>query len=348
MKISENVLSRYENKEIISYNVKFDNGFEVEVLNLGGIITKIITPDINGNLENIVLGYKDIESYIENPSYFGAIIGRTSGRICNGLINIDDNQYELAKNYNPHQGHGGNIGFSKKIWDLEVEEKINSVIFKLKNISQDMEENYPGKVETIVSFEIYENYIIEQTYEANTDKTTLINLTNHSYFNLSGNIKRPITEQYLKLDSDYILELDETCATTGEKINVDKTPFDFRKTTCIGDRIDDDNKQIQIGCGYDHAFLLNNNQDQICLLDNVSKRTMTISTNQKCAVIYSMNFPDNVTLYNGKDTQRRYGICFETQAPPIGRDMCFIDDSILTKEDKYFHKTTYKFSIKSI
>ncbi|MGL5345834.1 MAG: aldose epimerase family protein [Peptostreptococcaceae bacterium] len=346
MKISKEILSRYEDKEIISYNVKFDNGFEVEVLNLGGIITKIITPDINGKLENIVLGYKDIESYIENPSYFGAIIGRTSGRICDGLVNIDGNKYDLAKNYNPHQGHGGNVGFSKKIWDVEIDEKENSATIKLKNISDDMEENYPGKVEAIVSFEIYENYIIEQTYEAIADKTTLINLTNHSYFNLSGNIKSPITEQYLTLASDYILEIDETCATTGKKINVEQTPFDFRKTECIGDRIDDNHKQIQIGCGYDHSFLLNNTEEQISLVDNVSRRSMTISTNQKCAVIYSMNFPDNVPLYNGKDTQRRYGICFETQAPPIGRGLCFIEDSIINKDDKYLQKTTYKFSIK--
>lgn len=344
MKITKTILDKMNDKDIVSYNTKFDNGFEVEILNLGGIITKIITPDKNGELENIVVGYKNIESYIDNPSYFGAIIGRTSGRVCEGNVVIEGKTYDLAKNYNPHQGHGGNEGFSKKIWDVKVSEEENSVVLKFKYESKDMEENYPGKVGVVVSFKISENYTIEQTYEAISDKTTLVNLTNHSYFNLSGDIKRPVTDEYLRLDCDKILELDETCAVTGKFIQVDNTPFDFRKMTCIGDRIDADDKQIQIGCGYDHAFILNNNDDQIYLEDKLSGRTMTINTNQKCAVIYSMNFPDNVTLYNGKDNQRRYGICFETQAPPIGRNMCFIEDSILNKEEKYLQKTTYKFS----
>ena len=123
MNLTKTLLKNIDNKEIISYNVRFDNGFEVEILNLGGIITKIITPDKNGNLENIVVGYKDIESYIQNPSYFGAIIGRTSGRICEGKISIDGVDYDLAKNYNPHQGHGGDKGFNSKIWDVKILEE---------------------------------------------------------------------------------------------------------------------------------------------------------------------------------------------------------------------------------
>ena len=168
-------------------------------------------------------------------------------------------------------------------------------------------------------------------------------MTNHSYFNLSGDIKRPITDEYLKIDCDYILELDQTCIPTGKKINVENTPFDFKKKMMIGNRIDDDHKQIKIGHGYDHVFILNNSQNQIKLNDIISGRNMTIDTNQDCVVIYSMNFPDDIELYNGKKTQRRYGICFETQAPPIGKDMCFIEDSILNKGEKYIQKTTYRF-----
>lgn len=346
MNLTKTLLKKINNKEIISYNVKFDNGFEVEILNLGGIITKIITPDKNGNLENIVVGYKDIESYIQNPSYFGAIIGRTSGRICEGKISINQVDYQLAKNYNPHQGHGGNEGFSSKVWDIKVIEEQDNITLKLYTKSLDMEENYPGNLDLCVSFKIFRNFKIEQTYKAVTDKTTLVNMTNHSYFNLSGNIKRPITDEYLKLDCDYILELDETCVPTGKKISVENTPFDFKKEMLIGDRIDDNHKQIQIGCGYDHAFILNNNQNQIKLTDKISGRNMIIDTNQECAVIYSMNFPDDVKLYNGKQTQRRYGICFETQAPPIGRNMCFIENSILNEDKKYIQKTTYMFNVK--
>ena len=345
MKLTKTLLKQIDNKDIISYNVSFDNGFEVEILNLGGIITKIITPDKEGNLENIVVGYKDIESYIENPSYFGAIIGRTAGRICEGKVVIDDVEYDLAKNYNPHQGHGGEKGFNSKIWDVETIEDENSITIKLLTKSMDMEENYPGNLDVCVSFKIYEDFKIEQTYEATTDKNTLVNMTNHSYFNLSGDIKRPITDEHLKLDCDYILELDETCVPSGEKLSVKNTPFDFTSENLIGERIDDNHKQIQIGCGYDNPFVLNESKEQIKLKDCTSGRNMVIDTDQNCVVIYTMNFPDNVKLYNDKETQRRYGICFETQAPPIGRNMCFIEDSLLNKDEKYLQKTTYKFFV---
>ena len=349
MNLTKRVVSNHDNnhdnKDIIAYNVSFNNGFEVEILNLGGIITKIITPDKDGNLENIVVGYKDIESYIENPSYFGAIIGRTAGRIYQGKITIDEVEYDLAKNYNPNQGHGGEKGFNSKIWDVETLEEENSITLKLHTKSMDMEENYPGSLDVCVSFKIYEDFKIEQTYEATTDKNTLVNMTNHSYFNLSGDIKRPITDEYLTLDCDYILELDETCAPTGEKLNVINTPFDFKEEMLIGNRIDDEHKQIQIECGYDHPFVLNNNKDQIKLKDSISGRNMIIDTDQKCVVIYAMNFPDNVKLYNGKENQRRHGICFDTQSAPIGKDMCFIQDSLLNKDEKYIQKTTYRFFV---
>ena len=344
MKCTKNIVGKNNRKDIIVYNVKADNGFEVEILNLGGIITKIITPDKDNNFENIVVGYKDIESYIQNPSYLGAIIGRTSGRICEGKVIIDKKEYDLAKNYNPHQGHGGKVGFDKKIWDIDIIEEDDNITLKLSTCSLDGEENYPGNVDVVVSFKIYEDYTIEETYEAKTDKITLVNMTNHSYFNLSGNIKSPVTEQYLQLESDYILELDETCSVTGNSIKVDKGPFDFSNLKCIGNEIDADNEQIKIGCGYDHTFLLKDNKS-IHLEDKMSKRAMNISTDQKGVVIYSMNFPDDIELYNGKSSQRRYGICFETQAPPIGRDMCFIEDSILNKGEVYTQRKKYKFYI---
>lgn len=345
MKCTKSIVGKINDKNILAYNIKYDNKFEVEILNLGGIITKIIIPDKYNNFENVVVGYKEIESYIENPSYLGAIIGRTSGRICEGNVTIDDRQYSLAKNYNPHHGHGGNVGFNKKIWEVNVIEDKNNITLRLSTISKDKEENYPGNLDITVIFKIYEDFTIEQIYECKCDKTTLVNLTNHSYFNLSGNIKSPITTQYLTIDSDYILELDETCAVTGKSINVKDTAFDFNNMKCIGKDIDCDNEQIKIGNGYDHTFLLNKNR-KIHLEDRVSKRVLDISTDQKSVVVYSMNFPDDFKLYNGKKAQRRFGICFETQAPPIGRNMCFIKDSILNKDEVYKQKTVYKFSIK--
>ncbi len=347
MKCVKKIVGKRENEDIIAYNVVFDNGFEVEILNLGGIITKIIVPDKDNKFENVVVGYKNIESYITNPSYFGAIIGRTAGRICDARIIIDDKSYNLSKNYDTNQGHGGYVGFDKKIWNVEVLEEVNNITLKMETKSLDGEENYPGNLDVIVSYKIYNDYKIEILYEAISDKNTLINMTNHSYFNLSGNLKSPITQQYMKLDSEYMLEIDESCVPTGNKINVKNTPFDFTSIRCIGDSIDSDNYQINIGKGYNHPFLLNGDKN-IYLEDRSSKRAMKISTNQKSVVVYSMNFTDDEVLYNGKINQRRYGICFETQSPPIGKDMCFIDDSFVRKNEKYIQKTTYEFFVNRI
>ena len=345
MRCNQSVVGTLGDKKIIAYNVKFENGFEVEVLNLGGVITKIITPDKDNNFENIVLGYEDINDYIENPYYYGAIIGRTSGRICEGNIKIEDREYKLNKNYGLHQGHGGNYGFNHKIWNVQVKEDKDCISLILSRKSPNMEENYPGNLDVEVVFNIYENYKIEEIYTCTTDQTTLVNMTNHSYFNLSGNIKRPVTECYLKLDSDEILELDETCVPTGRKINVENTPFDFRKTKLIGKDIDNiENEQIKIGNGYDHAFMLKDNKS-IYMEDEKSKRNMTIKTNQESVVIYTMNYEHEKVAYTGKIPKLRHGICFETQAPPIGRNMCYLEKSLLNKDEVYKQKTEYVFGL---
>lgn len=344
MKYTKRIVGSLNGEVIVAHNIKATNGFEVEILNLGGIITKIITPDKDNNLGNIVTAYKNIESYYTNPSYFGAIVGRTSGRICEGKVVIEGKEYNLNKNYGLHQGHGGNSGLSSKVWQVDIEEGRDYIKLNLSIKSYHNEENYPGNLHIVVSFKVYENYIIEETYSAITDKTTLINMTNHTYFNLSGNLKRPVTDQYMKLDSNKLVEIDDTCVPTGKLLDVTDTPFDFRNIKCIGEHIDDSHEQIKIGCGYDHPFLLEKKKN-IYMEDKISKRNMNITTNQKSVVVYTMNFTDDQTLYNNKKDQRRYGICFETQAPPIGRNMCFIEDSLINKDEEYSQKTIYKFGI---
>ncbi len=344
MKCKTSVVGNLNNNEIKAYNVKFKNGFEVEILNLGGVITKIITPDKDNNLENIVLAYEYVSDYIDNPHYYGAIIGRTSGRICDGKIKIENKEYELNKNYGIHQGHGGNEGFNKKIWDVDVEEKENSVILSLNTTSKDGEENYPGNLDVNVIYEIFEDFKIEVTYKGKSDKTTLVNMTNHSYFNLSGNIKRAITDLYLQLDSDKFLELDSTSVPTGKILDANNTPFDFNNIKLIGKDIDREHEQIKIGKGYDHVFLLNKDK-KIYLEDRKTNRNMTIVTDQDAVVIYTMNSKQKVNTYLGETPPIRHGICFETQAPPIGRDMCFIEKSLLCEKEEYIQKTIYKFGL---
>lgn len=345
MKTKENILFEYKGKKIIQYTLENENGISVEILNYGGIIKGIYTPDKDGTIENIVVGFKDLDDYIKNPSYFGAIIGRTSGRIYNSEFNLNGIEYKLVKNYGTNQGHGGDVGFDKKIWDATCIEKIDSISLELSTVSLDMEEGYPGNVKVKVIYTLNNDNELNVRYEGVSDKDTLLNLTNHSYFNMSGNLKSPVTNQFMKLACDEILEIDDTCATTGKKIPVDNSPFDFRTLYNIGERIDTDNYQINIGCGYDHPFLLNRNDDAIYIEDKESKRFMNISTNQNCVVIYTMNFTNDEVVYTGDISKRRYGICFETQNPPIGHNQVFIEDSLLKEDQMYIQDTTYKFGI---
>lgn len=345
MEARDNILFKYNNRDIIQYTLENKNGIYVEILNYGGIIKGIYTPDKDGKIENIVVGFKNIEDYIENPSYFGAIIGRTSGRIYDSRFNLNDIEYKLCKNYGTNQGHGGNVGFDKKVWDTKLIENDDSISLEISTNSFDMEEGYPGNVNVKVTYTLTNNNELNILYEGASDKDTLLNMTNHSYFNMSGNLKSPITNQYMKLSCDEILEIDDTCATTGNKISVSNSPFDFRKLYNIGERIDDDDTQIKIGYGYDHPFLLNTNENAIYIEDRESKRYMSISTNQDCVVVYSMNFTNDEKLYTNNISRRRYGICFETQHPPIGHNQAFIENSVLKKDEKYIQNTTYTFGI---
>ncbi|MGL5749159.1 MAG: aldose epimerase family protein [Paraclostridium sp.] len=346
MNIYEKVACIHSGKTIIQYTLKNDNGISVSILNYGGIITGVYTPDKTGLCENIVVGFKDIKDYISNPSYFGAIIGRTSGRIYNSKFQLNNEIYNLSNNYGTNQGHGGNIGFDKKIWDTKLIKDLNSVSLELTTTSYDMEEGYPGNIEVKVTYTLDNDNRLNIDYEGISDKDTLMNLTNHTYFNLSGDLKAPITSQYMKVNSDYILEIDETCSTTGNKISTHSTPFDFKSLHNIGERIDFDDNQINIGCGYDHPFLLNNNRESAIYIEDInSSRYMNIDTNQNCVVIYSMNFTNDEVLYTNKISERRYGICFETQKPPIGHNQAFLEDSILRKGEVYKQNTTYTFGI---
>ena len=230
----------------------------------------------------------------------------------------------------------------KKYKLIETEEY---VLLNLSRVSQDKEENYPGKLYAEVVYKIYKDFKLDIIYKADSDKTTLVNMTNHSYFNLSGNIKRPVTDFNLKLDCDSFLELDETSIPTGKILKVkDNKPFDFTELKSIGKDIDDNNQQIKFGKGYDHAFLLKDDK-KIYVEDPKSKRNMTIQTSQDAVVIYTMNSQQKKNTYMGKLPPIRHGICFETQAPPIGKDMCFIDRSILKENEQYLQSTTYSFGL---
>ena len=329
------------------YQLINNNDMLVEVLSLGGVITKILTKDKNGVLENVVLAYKNLEDYYENPSSFGAMIGRTAGRIGGAEFSLNGEIYKLHKNNNENCLHGGNNSFNKKIWKVETIKEENYIGLKLSYISPDGENGYPGNLSLDVYYTLNNYNELKIHYTGKSDKDTIVNMTNHSYFNLSGNEKRNILNEEATINADYIGEVDKYLIPTGKAIDVKGTPFDFNKGKLIGQDINEDNIQLNYGSGYDHPWILNKKKDSdVLLYDKESGRVLEIKTNQKAVVCYSMNFNDDLIKECGGVGAKRDAICFEAQNLPIGYDDCFIEDVVLKAGELYDNETTYKFYIK--
>jgi aldose 1-epimerase len=346
MEILRMLVGRFKDKDVISYNLRNSTGFGINVLNYGAIVTDILVQDKNGKIENVVMKYKDINLYEENPSYYGALIGRTSGRIAEGHIDLNDKVLMLNKNYGVNQGHGGKEGFNKKFLDSRINKDEKEAYVEFSYLSPSGEEGYTGNLNVIVRYTITENNELKISYKAISDEDTLVNLTNHSYFNLSGNCKEDILSHYLYIDSDFLIELNENQVPTGELINIEGTPFDFTSPKTIGRDIEEEDYQLKIGQGYDHPWILNGGDDvKLRLYHKGSGRIMDVYTNQNSVVLYSLNFPDNEFLECGKRVGKRDALAIETQSPPIGKDNIFAKYSILKKGEEYNKETVYKFSV---
>lgn len=318
------------NKEIIKEIIKEitigdQNGFHVKVITLGATITGIHTEDIDGSFDNIVLRYDDLNGYLEDNAYIGATIGRTAGRTKNGEFYLDN---KLIKLDSLHGLHGGGNGISFKVWEIDSIEK-NKIILKLED--KFIEGKTPGNISFIAEFEIIDKKNLEVTYKAISDKKTYINMTNHSYFNLTGK-KESISEHNLQLKSLYFAPVDNDTLPFDKLKSVENTVFDFRHRKKIKEVIESDSEQIKIARGLDHPFLLEENKDGVIVSEFNTGRTMTISTNQNYVIIYSGNYLDGKFLEN-------QGICFETQDIP-NKPTIF-----LNKNEEYIHKTKYLFNL---
>lgn len=317
---------------------------EVSFLNFGGIITKILVPDNQGNIANVVLAYKDYEGYLDNPAYFGAIIGRTAGRIKDGVFTINEKKYVLDKNYGPNSGQGGTHGFDKKLYDYTIMEEENLIRVKLEYISRDMEKGYPGEVKVSVTYSLHEDNVFRIDYEAIPNGDTLINLTNHTYFNLSGSFDESIKYHELFIASERFLEIDETSAPTGELIETEHTPFDFYHQKEIGEDMEVFHPQLKIGNGYDHTFLLKKEgKVKVRLAHRFTGRVMEIETDNEAAVIYTQNYSQGQIIGNGKELEDRKSVAIEIQRPPIGLGECFKESSIVRKGELFNTYTSYRF-----
>lgn len=335
-------------QKITKYTLKNDNGMQIEVLSLGATLIKVMVPDVHNKLENVVLGWQDMNVYEAHPGNFGAVIGRVAGRIYKGEVTLEGKKYCFPKNTFENTLHGGKNGFHTKNWEGIVEEGEEEISLKMDYLSVDGEEGFPGNLKVSVTYILNNTNELTISYEAVTDKETIVNLTNHAYFNLSGDGKRDIYEQEVYIDSDSIYELDEELIPTGNILSLENEPyFDFRKAKKIGQDIHKENTQLKNGCGYDHIWKLNQGKEAISLYDSISKRYMTVTTSEPCVVVYTMNHAsDPLMLENGMPQKPRFGVCFETQKPAVGYNEINRQAITLKPDTIYKQKTTFSFSVK--
>ncbi len=343
MHITKEVFGNIDNKEVQLYTLKNGSGFTVKITNYGGIVTSIIAPDKNGNMDNVVLGYDNLEGYLKETPYFGAIVGRYANRIAKGKFTLDGTEYSLAVNNGPNHLHGGMKGFDKVIWDAEEFQSENEAGLKLNYLSVNGDEGYPGNLAVKIIYTLTQVNELKIEYTVITDKPTPINLSHHSYFNLSGTSGRDILEHELFIDADKYTAVGETLIPTGELLDV-TGPMDFRKPITVGGRIND------VPGGYDHNYVLNNKGTfgKVAeLSDMVSGRIMEVYTDEPGMQFYSGNFLDSsITGHGGMIYKKHFGLCLEAQHFPDSPNHPEFPNTILRPGEEYKQKTVYKFGIK--
>jgi aldose 1-epimerase len=338
-------------QKVAVYSLKNQNGMEVNILTYGGIISSIKVPNKAGVFEEIVLGFTDLEQYTKDNPYFGAIIGRYGNRIAKGKFTLDGTEYSLAINNIPNALHGGSEGFHRVIWTVEVAKSDDEDILKLKYLSKDKEEGFPGNLTVFVTYTLNNDNSLTVFYEATTDKKTVLNLTQHSYFNLSADFTKPILDHEITIDADKIVPIDTDLIPTGKFMDVLNTPFDFRKPKTIGKQIEDKNEQLEKGQGYDHCWVLNH-QDvgsrfAASAYDATSGRFLKVFTDQPGVQLYTGNFLDGTLPTRNTGTYAcRTGFCLETQHYPDSPNQKDFPTTVLNPGEIYKTKTTFKFSVK--
>jgi aldose 1-epimerase len=338
----------HKGKTVNLYTLKNRKGLIAQVTNYGAIIVSINVPDRNGNLADIVQGYDIANEYINgNSPYMGAVCGRCANRIAKGKFSLLGRQYSLAVNNGPNHLHGGIIGFSKVVWDV-VNTSGNSI--KLEYLSADGEEGYPGNLKVAVTYSLTDENELRFDYHATTNKTTVVNLASHSYFNLAGEGSGSVYDQQLMINADFYTPTDETSIPTGEILSVKGTPMDFTQPKRIGEDIDRDFEQLKFGAGYDHNFVLRHRTGTLGLAaiahDRVSGRVMEIYTTQPGVQLYSANWINKEKGKGGKIYNRRWAFCLETQYFADAINKPHFPSTILNPGDAYSHTVVHKFSVK--
>lgn len=333
------------------FTLKNANGMEVAISDLGGTIIKWTAPDKEGKFEDITLGSNNPEDYLSNTKYLGALIGRFGNRIAKGKFSLDGKEYTLAINNGPNSLHGGLNGFNAAIWNATPIDGAEPAL-KLTYLSKDGEEGYPGNLNVEVVYTLKNDNSLSIDYKATTDKSTVVNLTNHAYFNLKGEGNGDITDHEITINADKFLPTDAGLIPTGELKPVKGTPFDFTTAHLIGERINDStDNDIKLGGGFDHCWVFTDQSNKLKsianVLEPVSGRTMEVFTTEPAVQFYTGNFLNGkATGKSGKKYEFRYGFCLETQHFPDAPNQSAFPSTVLKPGDTYTSTTVYKFGIK--
>jgi aldose 1-epimerase len=328
------------------YTLKNANGMTMTVTNFGGRVVSLLVPDKEGKMRDVSVGFASVDDYVKSTErYYGATIGRYGNRIAKGQFTLDGKQYTLAKNNGANHLHGGTKGFQDVVWDAR---QLNDSTLELSYVSKDMEEGYPGNLNVKVIMGLTAANEVSFDYEATTDKKTVVNLTNHAFFNLNGEGSGTITDHILQVNAGRYTPVDSTLIPTGKLEPVEGTPFDFRKPTAIGARIDADNQQIKNGGGYDHNFVLSGTgmKHAATVTGNSSGIVMHVYTEEPGLQFYSGNFMKSEnTFKGGKKDAYRTSFCLETQHFPDSPNQPSFPSTVLEPGKTYKTRSVYKFEV---
>jgi aldose 1-epimerase len=335
-----------EGVDVDLYTLTNSKGLRVKIMTYGATIISVETPDSKGKVENVTLSLDKLDEYLKGHPFFGSTVGRFANRIAKGKFTLDGKQYTLAGNDHGNHLHGGTKGFDKYVWDAKPVETADAVGVVFTHESPDGDEGYPGKLNAKVTYSLTNDNELKMEYEATTDKPTIVNLTNHTYWNLTAAADDVLGHE-LTLNADFYLPVDKGLIPTGELKNLKGTPMDFTKAAAIGSRI------AKVEGGYDHCYVLNKKPGEAkslslaaTLYEPKSGRVMQIYTTEPAIQFYTGNFLDGTQQRGGKKFTQHYGFCLETQHFPNSPNKPSFPSVLLKPGETYTHKTVHKFGVK--
>lgn len=338
--IRQKNLRKLDGKDIILYTLENTKGINIDITNYGATVTSIKVPDKDGLFEDIALGFDDIEGYQDDSMYFGCTVGRFANRIADGKFELNGKQYNLDINWENSHIHGGKIGFNKVVWDCSI---VGDRLI-MHYLSADGDQGYPGNLDVHVTFGLTEDNGLDIEYRAVSEKDTIVNMTNHSYFNLSG-CSRDILDHNLRIYASRYTPVGEGSIPTGEIASLEGTPLDFSRMTRIGERINDDHPQLKICNGYDHNYVLDGKGLCAEVNEPVSGRSMKVYTDKPGMQFYSGNYLNGSVGRDGVKYLKNFGLCLETQFFPDSPNHDGFPDCVLKEGEVYSYNTTYSFGI---